>query len=87
MKTKNIGLYAIAGIASILAIVMVMNKRVSAASDVSAAEILQCNNFEALDAWYEYISELYIIGKISEDRYAELYQVYITRYNELMGVM
>lgn len=46
-------------------------------------EILSASTFAVLDAYYNYIGNLYITGLISVDTYHSLYQAYYSRWDEL----
>lgn len=48
-------------------------------------EIMEAGSFAKLNAYYNLIGELFIIGKITPDKYMELYNAYQERYYQLLG--
>lgn len=49
-------------------------------------DIMGAESIAELNAWYNLIGELYIIGKISSEEYMTLYEAYRARFYELVGV-
>ena len=49
------------------------------------ADILASKNLAELDAYYEYIGELYITKEIDQPTYITLYNAYVLRFNQLIG--
>lgn len=49
-------------------------------------EIASAESLAELDAYYDYIGELYILGTIDHEEYYGLYLVYQERYYELLEV-
>jgi len=48
-------------------------------------DIMGAKSITDLNAYYNLIGELYIVGKISTDEYMELYQAYEERWYQLTG--
>jgi len=48
-------------------------------------DILKSRTVGELGVWYGYIAQLYFTGKISGEKYNELYQAYVTRFYQLTG--
>lgn len=56
-----------------------------AAEIPTAEDIMGAGSIAELNAYYNLIGELYIIGKISPEDYMALYDVYRARFYELVG--
>lgn len=54
--------------------------------DELVQEIGQAQSLPELDAYYNYISELFIRGEVNHVEYMALYRAYEARFYELMGV-
>lgn len=48
-------------------------------------DIMGAQSIAELNAWYNYIAELYIIGKINTEDYMTLYEAYREKWYELAG--
>jgi len=49
-------------------------------------DILASKTMGDLDVYYMYIGQLYFTGQIDRETYEALYQAYVTRYYQLIGV-
>lgn len=59
---------------------------IPAADIPTTEEIMAAGSLAELNAWYNLIGELFILGKLSYEEYQVLYNVYATRWSELTGV-
>lgn len=79
--------------AGIVALVLLTRKAEAApppppppAAEIPTAEdIMGAQSTQELNAYYNLIGELYIIGKISPEDYMALYEIYRARFYELVG--
>ncbi len=60
--------------------------KIPAAEIPTRNDILASQSIAELNAYYNLISELFIIGKIDRDTYQGLYDAYYDRWHELLGV-
>ncbi|MDO9579923.1 MAG: hypothetical protein Q7J06_05075 [Bacteroidales bacterium] len=73
-------------------LVFLLTRKAEAAPLIPATEvpttdnIMRAGSIAELNAWYNLIGELYIIGKISTEDYLELYEAYRERWYQLTGV-
>lgn len=80
-----------AGVATAL-IVLATRAKAAVPPEIPSAEIptendiMNAQSIPELDAYYDLISELFIIGKLTHDEYMELYDIYYERYHQLVGV-
>jgi len=49
-------------------------------------DILASQTMGKLEAYYTYIGQLYVTGQIDRETYEALYQAYVTRFYQLIGV-
>lgn len=85
-------LVPIAIIGGIAAVMFMMRRAEAAPLEIpttkipTASDIMQTRNIAELDAYYDYVGQLFIIGKITLEEYRTLYDAYYTRWQELTGV-
>ena len=76
--------------AGVLALLWWSGQRAEAAPPVvfipTVGEISGSENMTELDTFYELINELKVSGQITEGQYYTLYDAYLSRANELIGV-
>jgi hypothetical protein len=49
-------------------------------------KIVRSQNMGELEIWYMYIGQQYFTGQINRETYETLYQAYVTRFYELIGL-
>lgn len=80
------------GLAAIAGMLILTRKAKAAPPEIPAAkaptieDIMGAESVAKLNAYYNLIGELLIIGKISSTKYFELYYAYHDRWYELIGV-
>lgn len=52
---------------------------------LTVAEVLASSSMAALEAYYNYMNELYVTKKIDKATYDAFYQAYVTRFYQLVG--